>query len=104
MAVRRFNFRKDFGRLHWRGRVISVYSELGRGARFRVYLPAIEAARAAQAKPSRPDLPIGAGELILVIDDENAIREVARETLSAFGYRVIVAGDGAEAMAVFAAH
>jgi two-component system cell cycle sensor histidine kinase/response regulator CckA len=86
------------------GGFISVYSEMGRGARFRVYLPAIESAHAAPAKPSQRDLPVGNGELVLVIDDENAIREVARETLSAFGYRVVVAGDGAEAMAIFAAH
>ena len=86
------------------GGFINVYSEVGRGAGFRVYLPAIESAQPAQAKPSRRDLPLGAGELILVIDDENAIREVARETLIAFGYRVVVAGDGAEAMAVFVAH
>ncbi|HEY8458853.1 MAG TPA: ATP-binding protein, partial [Blastocatellia bacterium] len=86
------------------GGFINVYSELNRGARFRVYLPAIELAQAAQAKPARPDLPMGNGELILVIDDESAIREVARETLSAFGYRAMIAGDGAEAMAVFVAH
>jgi PAS domain S-box-containing protein len=86
------------------GGFISVYSEVGRGAQFRVYLPAIELAQAAPAKPSQRDLPVGNGELVLVIDDENAIREVARETLSAFGYRVMVAGDGAEAMAVFASH
>src|SRR5262245_60205739 len=84
------------------GGFINVYHEGGRGgARFRVYLPAIESAQAAAAKPSRRDLPAGNGELVLVIDDENAIREVARETLSAFGYRVMVAGDGAEAMAIF---
>jgi CheY-like chemotaxis protein len=86
------------------GGFINVYSEVGRGARFKVYLLAIESAPAAATKPPRRDLPVGAGELVLVIDDENAIREVARETLSAFGYRVMIASDGAEAMAVFAAH
>jgi hypothetical protein len=85
------------------GGFINVYSEPGRGAQFKVYLPAIEATRTAPVKSSRRDLPVGNGELVLVIDDENAIREVARETLDAFGYRAIVAGDGAEAMAVFAA-
>ncbi|MBO0863242.1 MAG: response regulator [Chloracidobacterium sp.] len=83
---------------------VNVYSEIGRGARFKVYLPAIDVAQAAQAQSSQRDLPAGHGELILVIDDENAIREVARETLNAFGYRVVIASDGAEAMAVFAAH
>ena len=49
-----------------------------------------------------PDLLLGEGELILVVDDEAAIREITRATLEAFGYRALTAGDGTEALAVFA--
>ena len=42
--------------------------------------------------------------MILVIDDEHAIREVAREILNTFGYQALVAKDGADAIAVFASH
>jgi PAS domain S-box-containing protein len=83
---------------------VSVYSEIGRGAQFKVYLPAIESGHATPPKTERDNLPVGNGELILVIDDETAIREVATETLKTFGYRTLVASDGAEAMAVFAEH
>src|SRR5688500_18900551 len=48
-----------------------------------------------------PDLPAGRGELILVADDELALREMARMTLEQFGYRVCCAADGAEALALF---
>jgi PAS domain S-box-containing protein len=84
------------------GGFISVYSEVGRGSRFKVHLPAIETPQAPAMQPSRLDLPTGHGELILVVDDESAIREIAREALRTFGYQVLTAADGTEALALFA--
>jgi PAS domain S-box-containing protein len=81
---------------------INVYSEPSRGSQFRIYLPANEEAQL-QPLPSVPaDLPFGHGELILIVDDETSIREIARTALEAFNYRVITANDGAEAIALFA--
>lgn len=81
---------------------VNVYSEEGRGSQFKVYLPASDGTHASQTQSIRTDLPTGNGELILVIDDELAICDIAKETLQAFGYRVITANDGAEAIALFA--
>lgn len=84
------------------GGFVNVYSELGKGAQFKVYVPAIDSGQPQQAQPARRDLPIGNGELILVVDDELAVREIAKETLHAFGYRAVTASDGTEALAIFA--
>lgn len=84
------------------GGFVNVYSEIGKGARFKVYVPAIDSGQPQQSQPTRRDLPIGNGELILVVDDELAVREIAKETLQAFGYRVVTASDGTEALAIFA--
>jgi CheY-like chemotaxis protein len=48
------------------------------------------------------ELPRGNGETILVVDDERSIRQITEQTLGAFGYRVLLAADGAEAVALFA--
>ncbi len=86
------------------GGFFSVYSELGRGAAFKVYLPAaIEAVVAPLSPPSGP-LPIGHNELILVVDDEELICETIRRTLLVHGYRVLTAGNGEEAIQLFRQH
>ena len=47
------------------------------------------------------EMPRGHGKLILVVDDEAAVRQITQQTLIAFGYRVVLATDGVEALAVF---
>lgn len=86
------------------GGFVTVYSEEGRGSQFKLYLPAVQTAQSPAPQTRRPDLPIGNGEWILVVDDEEAIREIAKETLMTFGYQVLTASDGTEAMALFAQH
>ena len=85
------------------GGFLDVESEIGRGTSVIVYLPA-----SSDAKPrSETDetvkrLPLGHGELVLVVDDEDSIRQIARSTLEAFGYQVLTAADGTEALALVA--
>jgi len=87
------------------GGFIHLYSEPGSGTKFQVYLPANTSETAAdQVAIDQTLLPRGNGELILVVDDETAIRTIARATLERFGYRVIVASNGAQAVALYAQH
>ncbi len=81
---------------------INVYSELGRGTTFRVYLPAQESALEDSKKTSeKSGLPRGNGETILVVDDEASIVAITSKTLETYGYRVLTASDGAEALASY---
>lgn len=83
---------------------INVYSEVGKGTAFSVYLPACRAMEEQPLPRRMPDFPTGHGELVLVVDDEEAIRQITKSTLETFGYRVLLAGDGAEALAVYEAN
>ena len=84
------------------GGFINVYSELHKGSNFAVYLPAFDMPGTFDAAAAQTDLPLGNGELILVVDDEESIREITRGTLETFGYTVLTASDGTEALAVYA--
>jgi CheY-like chemotaxis protein len=86
------------------GGFLTVYSELGKGTRFKVHLPAVHQAEKALEETGKKGLPRGNGELILVADDEYAIREIMKLTLERNGYEVLSANDGTEAVALFAQH
>jgi PAS domain S-box-containing protein len=84
------------------GGFLTVYSEQGKGTCFKVYLPAAEAPRVRDRGPKVAKPPQGRGELVMVVDDEAAIREIIKVTLENNGYTVITANDGTEAVATLA--
>jgi two-component system cell cycle sensor histidine kinase/response regulator CckA len=84
------------------GGFLNVYSEIGKGTSFKVYFPVKESSDGHEAVVDQMELPLGHGELILIVDDEAAVREIAQVTLESYNYRVVTAKDGAEAVACYA--
>src|SRR5579884_1121777 len=90
-----------FGIVRDHGGFINVYSEVGKGTKFKIYLPAIETIEIKELHEKQLELPAGHGELILVVDDEASVLEITKMTLEASRYRVITASNGAEAVALY---
>ena len=80
---------------------IGLQTRVGHGTTFSIYLPAAEVEEKAEGSPPLPKAPRGTGELILLVDDEANNRDVTRATLARHGYRVLVAANGTEAVALF---
>ncbi len=91
-----------FGFLKQSGGHINVYSELGSGTTFRLYLPRAATSESEVTQPSI-DMPSrGAGEIVLAVEDNVALRRVVVRQLKELGYRVIEADSAAAALAILA--
>ena len=82
------------------GGFIIVQSEIGHGSTFNIHLPASDKRLVTEMEVVEQKILKG-GETILLVDDERSIAEVMREILESLGYRVMTAGSGQEAIAIY---
>ena len=83
------------------GGFIDVRSTPGKGSAFTLHFPAIEASSPAVESPHLSSQPRGNGKTVLVVEDEDVVREIARHTLENYGYKVLLASNGEEGLQVF---
>ena len=86
------------------GGAVTLATQLGQGTTFHVYFPVMEAGAAAAVEQPSEENTRGAGEHVLVVDDEEFFRDVTRRLLEDFGYVVYMAADGVEAVKLFEQH
>ncbi|CAN5124596.1 PAS domain-containing sensor histidine kinase [soil metagenome] len=89
-----------FGFLKQSGGHISVYSEVGTGTTFRLYLPRIDDGVRSDAASQPMRVAASGGEVVLVVEDNAPLRTSAVRQLRELGYRVHEAGNGAEALSL----
>jgi two-component system cell cycle sensor histidine kinase/response regulator CckA len=85
------------------GGYVWVYSELGQGTSFKNYLPRVDQPEDVALPPASWEAPRGSGTILLA-EDEQEVREVAREFLESGGYTVLEARDGTEALHIAEQH
>jgi len=88
-----------YGIVKQSGGSIWVYSETGKGTTFKIYLPRVEGVQPTQQPPPKPTPTAVTGtETILIVEDEEFLRELAGRMLQMAGYTVLTASDGEEAL------
>ena len=90
-----------YGIVKQSGGHVAVYSEVGHGTTFKIYLPAVAEALATSEEPAPVSPPRGS-ETVLLVEDEAELHDLLAEVLEDTGYTVLRAGDGAEAVKVCA--
>ena len=83
---------------------IEVYSEVGKGTTFKIYLPRVEGEAARQKEPSPPMELLGGSETVLLVEDEEIVRNLGVRVLAGLGYRVMHAGNGDDAIELAREH
>jgi CheY-like chemotaxis protein len=83
---------------------IFVYTEPGKGTTFKIYLPRIEGNAEPEGKEEVPVKVLNGTETILVVEDADSIRNLSREVLEVYGYRVLEAESGEDALKVSEEH
>ncbi len=85
------------------GGYIMCYSELGKGTTFKIYFPVLEGRSEVQPINQKEEKTVleGKGETVLLVDDEETIRELGKKILERFGYNVILAEDGESAIKIY---
>ena len=93
-----------YGIIKQSGGYVFVQSELGRGTVFTIYFPRVDGPTTALGVAPASLAAVGGSETILLVEDEDSVRQLVRETLEARGYRVLEAANGSLALAVAASH
>jgi two-component system, cell cycle sensor histidine kinase and response regulator CckA len=93
-----------YGIIKQSGGYVFVQSELGRGTVFTIYFPRVDEACDALGDAPAPLAAAGGTETVLLVEDEDSVRQLVRETLESRGYRVLEAANGQDALALAAAH
>jgi len=92
-----------YGIVKQSGGYVLVQSEEGRGTKFQIYLPRVEGIAEKHAPQSTPAI-LGGSETVLLVEDEESVRQLVRDTLTAKGYRVVEAENGEAGLAAAAQH
>ncbi|MGH9494942.1 MAG: PAS domain S-box protein [Candidatus Sulfotelmatobacter sp.] len=92
-----------YGIVKQSGGYVMVQSEQGRGTAFHIYLPQVDAAVEKQTVPA-PSAALGGSETVLLVEDEESVRQLVRDTLAAKGYNVLEAESGEAGLAAAAGH
>ena len=93
-----------YGFVKQSGGYVWVYSELGQGTTFKIYLPQVQGEAEKERRSIGPDKLVKGTETILLVEDEESLRELTRDLLLQSGYAVLEASDGLEALAIAQQH